>query len=160
MYRRMVRSVLMKRIYHQMFGGGLMAEANGVVATSEQEVADLTAGGIPKEKIVLRRNGIEFPREFPERGIFRKTLGSADDANLILFLGRVSQKKSPDLLLNAFVKLAADASLHLAFVGPDEAGMRGRLETSAGQLGLRARVHFLGPLEGKANRAASRDAVI
>ena len=77
-----------------------------------------------------------------------------------MFLGRLSQKKSPDLLLNAFASLAADASLHLAFVGPDEAGMRGRLETSAGQLGLRLRVHFLGPLEGKAKWAAYRDADI
>jgi glycosyltransferase involved in cell wall biosynthesis len=143
-----------------MFGGGLMAEANAVVATSEQEVAELTAGGIPKEKIVTRRNGIEFPREFPETGIFRKSLGLAENTKLILFLGRLSQKKSPDLLLNAFAKLAADASRHLAFVGPDEAGMRGRLETSAGQLGLRSRVHFLGPLEGKAKWAAYRDADI
>jgi glycosyltransferase involved in cell wall biosynthesis len=143
-----------------MFGGELMAEANAVVATSEQEVAELTAGGIPKEKIVLRRTGIEFPREFPETGIFRKSLGLAENTKLILFLGRLSQKKSPDLLLNAFAKLAADASRHLAFVGPDEAGMRGRLETSAGQLGLRSRVHFLGPLEGKAKWAAYRDADI
>jgi glycosyltransferase involved in cell wall biosynthesis len=64
------------------------------------------------------------------------------------------------MLLNAFAKLAADASMHLAFVGPDEAGMRGRLETSAGQLGLRLRVHFLGPLQGKAKWAAYRDADI
>ena len=160
MYRPIVRSFLLKRIYHQMFGSELMAEANAVVATSEQEVAELTAGGIPKEKIVLRRNGIEFPQEFPERGIFRKSLGLAENARLILFLGRLSQKKSPDLLLNAFAKLAADASLHLAFVGPDEAGMRGRLESSAGQLGLRSRVHFLGPLEGKAKWGAYRDADI
>lgn len=160
MFRPIVRSFLLKRIYRQMFGSELMAEASAVVATSEQEVAELTAGGIPKEKIVLRRNGIEFPREFPEKGIFRKSLGIEENAKLILFLGRLSQKKSPDLLLNAFAKVTSDASLHLAFVGPDEAGMRGRLETSAGQLGLRSRVHFLGPLEGKAKWAAYRDAHI
>jgi glycosyltransferase involved in cell wall biosynthesis len=160
MYRPIVRSFLLKRIYHQMFGSELMAEASAVVATSEQEVAELTAGGIAQQKIVLRRNGIGFPQEFPERGIFRKSLGIEENAKIILFLGRLSQKKSPDLLLNAFAKVASDASLHLAFVGPDEAGMRGRLETSAGQLGLRSRVHFVGPLEGKAKWAAYRDAYI
>jgi glycosyltransferase involved in cell wall biosynthesis len=160
MYRPIVRSFLFKRIYHQMFGIELMAGASAVVATSEQEEAELAAGGIPKEKIALRRNGIGFPREFPERGIFRKSLGLAENAKLILFLGRLSQKKSPDLLLNAFAKLASDESLQLAFVGPDEAGMLGRLENSAAQLGLRSRVHFRGPQEGEAKWAAYRDADI
>ncbi len=160
MYRPIVRSFLFKNIYHRIFGSELMAGASAVVATSEQEMAELTAGGIPKEKIVLRRNGIEFPREFPERGIFRRSLGIAESAKLILFLGRLSQKKSPDLLLNAFAKLASDISLHLAFVGPDEAGMMGKLENSAAQLGLRSRVHFRGPLEGEAKWAAYRDADI
>jgi glycosyltransferase involved in cell wall biosynthesis len=164
MYRPIVRSFLLKGIYHRMFGGELMAGASAIVATSEQEAAELLAGGIPKEKIVLRRNGIEFPEEFPgefsERGIFRKSLGIAENAKLILFLGRLSQKKSPDLLLRAFAKLASGAALHLAFVGPDEAGMRGRLENNAAQLGLQARVHFSGPLEGKEKWAAYRDADI
>lgn len=160
MYRPIVRSFLFKRIYHQMLGNELMAGASAVVATSEQEVAELTTGGIPKEKVVLRRNGIEFPREFPERGVFRKSLGLAENAKLILFLGRLSQKKSPDLLFNAFAKLASDTSLHLAFVGPDEAGMLAKLENSAAQLGLQSRVHFRGPLEGAAKWAAYRDADI
>jgi len=160
MYRPIVRSLLLKRIYHQIFGSKLIAGASAIVATSEQEVAELTACGIPKEKIILRRNGIEFPQEFPERGMFRKSLGIAQDAKLLLFLGRLSQKKSPDLLLDAFAKLASDASLQLAFVGPDEAGMRARLENSASQLGLRSRVHFREPLEGKEKWAAYRDADI
>jgi glycosyltransferase involved in cell wall biosynthesis len=160
MYRPIVRSFLLKRIYHHMLGDKLLAGASTVVATSEQEVSELTTGGVPKDKIILRRNGIEFPREFPERGIFRKSLGIAENAKLILFLGRLSQKKSPDLLLNAFATLASDASLHLAFVGPDEAGMRGKLENGATQLGLQSRVHFRGPLEGEAKWAAYRDADI
>ena len=160
MFRPIVRSFLFKRAYHRLFGSDLLVGASAIVATSEQEVAELTAGGIPKEKIVLRRNGIEFPREFPERGIFRKSLGIAENAKLLLFLGRLSQKKSPDLLLNAFAELASDTSLHLAFVGPDEAGMLGKLENSAAQLGLRSRVHFRGPLEGTAKWAAYRDADI
>jgi glycosyltransferase involved in cell wall biosynthesis len=160
MYRPIVRSFLLKKMYQRMFGSDLMAGASAVVATSEQELAELIAGGIPKEKIVLRRNGIAFPPEFPERGVFRKSIGIADDAKLILFLGRLSQKKSPDLLLNAFATLASDTSLHLAFVGPDEAGMLGKLQNSAAQLGLRSRVHFRGPMEGEAKWAAYRDADI
>jgi glycosyltransferase involved in cell wall biosynthesis len=160
MFTPIVRNFWLKRMYHQLLGRELLAGASAIVATSVQEERELVAGGIPKRQIVVRRNGVEFPREFPAKGIFRNSLSVGSDARLILFLGRLSQKKSPDLLLNAFGKLAADESLHLAFVGPDEAGMRGKLEAAAAQLGLRSRVHFCGPLEGKAKWAAYRDADI
>jgi glycosyltransferase involved in cell wall biosynthesis len=160
MFIPIVRSLRLKRIYHQLLGRELLAGASAIVATSEQEVGELAAGGIPKEKIVLRRNGVEFPREFPPKGKFRSSLSLSDKAKLILFLGRLSPKKSPDLLLSAFAKLASDESLHLAFVGPDEAGMRAKLEGAAAQFGLRSRVHFCGPLEGKAKWEAYRDADI
>lgn len=160
MFTPIVRNLLLKRIYHQLLGRAFLAGASAIVATSEQEAGELARGGVAKEKIVLRRNGVEFPREFPESGLFRKSLSVAAEAKLILFLGRLSQKKSPDLLLNAFATLRAKESVHLAFVGPDEAGMRGKLENTAAQLGLQARVHFSGRLEGSAKWAAFRDADI
>jgi glycosyltransferase involved in cell wall biosynthesis len=160
MFTPIVRSLLLKRIYHQLLGRELLAGASVLVATSEQELRELQAGGMAKEKIVLRRNGVAFPREFPHRGLFRSSLMLPDEAQLILFLGRLSEKKSPDVLLNAFATLASDPSLHLAFVGPDEAGMRARLEATAARLALRSRVHFCGPLEGNAKWAAYRDADI
>jgi len=159
MFRPIVRNLLLKRIYHQLLGREFLDGASAIVATSEQEGGELASGGVPKEKIVLRRNGVEFPREFPEPGLFRKSLSLAEGAKLILFLGRLSQKKSPDLLLSAFATLSSEA-LHLAFVGPDEAGMRAKLENTAAQLGLQSRVHFSGRLEGDAKWAAFRDADI
>ncbi len=160
MFTPIVRNLLLKRIYHQLLGREFLEGAAAIVATSEQEVRELIAGGVPKEKIVLRRNGVVFPQELPERGLFRKSISVAEDAKLILFLGRLSRKKSPDLLLNAFAKLGTSERLHLAFVGPDEAGMRARLENIAAQSGLQSRVHFCGPLEGKGKWAAYRDADI
>jgi glycosyltransferase involved in cell wall biosynthesis len=160
MFTPIVRNLPLKRIYHQVLGRELLAGASAIVATSEQERGELLGGGIAEEKIVLRRNGVEFPREFPERGLFRNALTLPEQAKLILFLGRLSEKKSPDLLLLAFATLASDPSLHLAFVGPDEAGMRARLQASAARLGLQSRVHFSGPLEGTTKWAAYRDADI
>ncbi len=160
MFTPIVRNLLLKRIYHQLLGRDFLAGASAIVATSEQEARELVAGGISTGKIVLRRNGVEFPRESSERGTFRRSLAVAKEAKLLLFLGRLSKKKSPDLLLDAFATLAADAGLHLAFVGPDEAGMRAKLEITAEKLGLRSRVHFCGSLEGDAKWAAYRDADI
>ncbi len=55
---------------------------------------------------------------------------------------------------------ALQDSLHLAFVGPDEAGMNAKLQFSATQLGVESHVHFPGPLSGEAKWSAFRDADI
>src|SRR5262249_52893981 len=117
--------------------------------------------GIAEEKIVLRRNGVTSPAKMPEPGMFRSSLGLPADVRLILFLGRMSQKKSPDLLLKAFAEIAStETNTHLAFVGPDESGMRGRLRGMAERSGLGQRVHFAGPLTGALKWAAYGDAEI
>ena len=161
MFVPIVRNLWMKRMYHALFGQRLLADARAVIATSEQEAAELTEGGVAREKIVLRRNGVEWPAEWPQRGAFRKVRGIPPEAKLVLFLGRLSTKKSPDLLLQAFSSLPerlVERPLLLAFAGPDEGGMRARLEQLAAQLGTSSRVQFTGPLFGEAKWAAYRDA--
>jgi glycosyltransferase involved in cell wall biosynthesis len=161
MFVPIVRSFWLKRVYHAMYGRRMFAEASAIVATSEQEVSELAGGGVAREKIVLRRNGVEPPAGWPERGSFRRRLGVTDDAKVVLFLGRLSQKKSPDLLLEAFALVKANAAapnLQLVFAGPDEGGLRERLEQMAGQLGVKERVRFSGPVFGEEKWAAYRDA--
>lgn len=109
---------------------------------------------------MIRRNGVEVPKALPPPGQFRDSLGIARNAKLLLFLGRLSGKKGPDLLLNAFVDLVTRQlrdRLHLAFVGPDESGMRATLEAKASEAGLSAQVHFIGPLSGDPKWAAYQD---
>jgi glycosyltransferase involved in cell wall biosynthesis len=163
MFLPIVRNFWLKRMYHLFWGHEMLAGAEAIIATAEQERDELIGGEVTREKIVLRRNGVEVPTTFPERGLFRRELRIPADAQLILFLGRLSQKKSPDLLLKAFAGLgspdAAGASaVHLAYVGPDEAGMRDRLKQMAEQLGVSNRVHLSAPLEGQAKWGAYRDA--
>lgn len=165
MFVPIVRNISLKRVYHRFLGRKMLAGAAALIATSEQEQMELQAGGIPREKIQLRRNGVDVPSTFPPRGSFRNSLNIPADAKVLLFLGRLSRKKSPDLLLRAFADIlnrrdALKDSLHLAFVGPDEAGMRAKLASMAAQLGHGSRVHFVGPLSGEAKWAAFRDADI
>lgn len=161
MFVPIVRSLFLKRLYHRTLGHEMLRNAAAIIATAKQEKEELTAGGIAPEKIVLRRNGVAAPETMPEPGIFRRFLGLPSEARLVLFLGRLSQKKSPDLLLQAFAQIAAEeGKARLAFVGPDEADMRSKLQGMAAQMGLQERVHFVGPLTGELKWAAYRDSEV
>ncbi len=163
MYRPIVRAITFKRAYHRFFGGRLVGGAQYLIATSERERQELIEGGISASRIVVRRNGIDFPETLPERGVFRRGWNIRPDAKLILFLGRLVSKKSPDLLLDAFAgwrgrsRNGSDAVLVLA--GPEEGdGFVNHLRKLAGQLGLEQSVRFTGPLYDDAKWQAYRDA--
>jgi glycosyltransferase involved in cell wall biosynthesis len=161
MFIPIVRSFWLKRMYHFVLGGRMLQGASSVVATSDQEIEELVAGGIARAKVVLRRNGVEVPDSWPERGAFRQAHGISPDAKLVLFLGRLSAKKSPDLLLKAAAELfkrAEGMSLKVVFAGPDEGGVIAGLEQMSSQLGIRKSVQFAGPVFGPAKWAAYRDA--
>lgn len=161
MFVPIVRNVRLKRWYHALWGRKMLQGAGTVVATSEQEVEEIAGGGLPRAKIALRRNGVEIPEKKIEKGKFRKELGISAEAALILFLGRISKKKSPDLLLSAFARLTEDAlrkEAHLAFVGPDESGMKGQLARMARERGAERRVHFHEGLFGEEKWQAYGDA--
>lgn len=161
MFLPIVRSIRLKRLYHSLWGKTLLRGAARIVATAEQEIEELASGGIPREKLVLRRNGIEPPATTPARGSFRSAYHIPEDSWFILFLGRLSAKKNPDLLLEAFASLPstlAEKPLHLVFAGPDEAGMQARLVARASQLNLSSRVTFAGPVFDAVKWSAYLDA--
>jgi glycosyltransferase involved in cell wall biosynthesis len=151
----------MKRFYHSLYGGKMFSGASAVIATAEQEVEELIRGGIAREKILLRRNGVVPPRVPPLQGAFRSAQRISGTARVVLFLGRLSAKKSPDLLLAAFASLPpelAGRELVLVFAGPDEAGTKHLLEQEAAKLNVSARVRFVAPLFGADKWNAYRDA--
>jgi len=161
MFVPIVRNLWLKRLYHGVWGKRLIGSASAVLATSEQEIEELVAGGISRTKVVMRRNGVEAPRSWPEHGMFRRKLGISQETKLVLFLGRLSQKKSPDLLLRAFADLRKRfeaSALKLVFAGPDEGGVRAQLEQLAAQRGVGADVQFAGPVFEQDKWAAYRDA--
>src|SRR5882724_4497494 len=158
MFLPIVRSFWLKRVYNSVLGRKMFREARVLVATSGQETEELVSAGIPREKIFLRRNGVATPETLPERGKFRADHGISQDTRLVLFLGRLSAKKSPELLLEAFSMLpAVDRLVQLAFAGPDESGMQARLSQMAERMGVASRVLFCGPLFDRAKWEAYRD---
>jgi glycosyltransferase involved in cell wall biosynthesis len=161
MFVPIVRNLWLKRIYHAVWGRQLLEGASAVIATSEQETEELAAGGVPRARVALRRNGVDVPSSWPEPGSFRKAYNISAEEKVILFLGRLSAKKSPDLLLRAFSELSGRSPgipMTLIFAGPDEGGMKAELGQMAAQLGVQKRIQFVGPVFGAAKWAAYRDA--
>jgi glycosyltransferase involved in cell wall biosynthesis len=161
MFVPIVRNVWLKRMYHSVVGRRLFAGASAVIATSHLEVEELATAGVAREKIEMRRNGVDPPTSWPLRGKFRAALGISEQAKIVLFLGRLSLKKSPELLLQAFAQLPermGENTLMLTFAGPDEGGLQHRLALEASQLGISSRVKFSGPLFAQDKWAAYRDA--
>jgi glycosyltransferase involved in cell wall biosynthesis len=67
----------------------------------------------------------------------------------MLYLGRIHRKKGCDMLIKAFVKLAAtDPELHLVMAGPDQQGWSAELKAMVSAAGLSERVHWPGMLNG------------
>lgn len=67
----------------------------------------------------------------------------------VLFLSRIHEKKGCDLLISAFARVAAqDAELQLAIAGPDQAGLKAKLQALAESHGIAHRIHWLGMLTG------------
>jgi glycosyltransferase involved in cell wall biosynthesis len=161
MFLPIVRNVWLKQMYHAVLGRRLLWGAAAVIATSPQEAEELNGGGVPRDRITLRRNGVEPPAAWPEVGAFRREHRIPASAKLLLFLGRLSWKKSPELLLKAVASLPDQLrakELRVVFAGPDEGGVGKELMQIASQLKIEDQVCLAGPVYGEAKWAAYRDA--
>ncbi len=111
-------------------------------------------------RVVEIPNGI-FPEEFevlPARGAFRASVPALGDAPFVLALARLHIQKGPDLLLEAFARIAArHPHVHLVFAGPEQ-GAGPLLRAAAERHGLSQRVHLPGPRYGRARIEALVDA--
>lgn len=147
------RSLLLKRLYNRVIGHRIAQGAAMGVAITEDERADFYAHGVAFEQIVVIPNGID-PDQYQVADSQRAVAKLRQDAGLgmqpfMLFLGRLSEIKGPDLLLEAFAEVADRfPDFRLVFAGPDD-GMRASLEATASAHGLADRVLFLGFVGGQ-----------
>ena len=72
-----------------------------------------------------------------------------DGKRLLLFLGRIHEKKGCDLLVKAFAEIRdIDPSVHLVMAGPDSGEWTPALQKLAGELGIADRITWTGMLLG------------
>jgi glycosyltransferase involved in cell wall biosynthesis len=165
MFRPMVRNLGLKRAYRRLFGESVARGAARLVATSVQEEKELIGEGISPRKISVRRNGIELPQLSGAAGAFRRQHGLSRQTFLVLFLGRIVAKKSPELLIDAFARWRSETGggqdAALIFAGPFEnPSYRRKLEAQVRPLGVNSLVLFIGPLYDEDKWSALADADI
>jgi glycosyltransferase involved in cell wall biosynthesis len=163
MMRPIVRNIGLKRLYQFVLGDRVVHNARYLVATSPQEKQEFLELGVNEDRIVIRRNGIEAPEEIPGPGAFRSAWNIPVEAKVVLFLGRVAQKKSPDLLIKAFGSWKKGPGVEvpavLVIAGPEEdSPYSASLRELVTHLSLSQDVLFTGPIYGQQRWEAFRDA--
>jgi glycosyltransferase involved in cell wall biosynthesis len=120
--------------------------------TSEEE-SDLARPLRLRAPALVVRHGFDASelRHLPATGDYRRSHPGLSDADLVVFLGRITPKKGIDILLSAFAVVAADhPRARLVVAGPDDEGHGDQVRALVYRLGLEERVHMPGMLLGRA----------
>ncbi|HEY6455348.1 MAG TPA: glycosyltransferase family 4 protein [Steroidobacteraceae bacterium] len=128
--------MLVQRLVYATFGRWLFSRACKVVVYNQNVHSFLRSIGVPEERILFLSNGIDTaafrPATQAERVAIRQRFGLPQERSLVLFVGRLVEKKGYHILL-----AARDPAYELVFVGPGPVPTDGRIES----------VHWLGPLD-------------
>jgi glycosyltransferase involved in cell wall biosynthesis len=145
---RIERRRALKWLFDALFGNSL-DRAGRVIAVSVAERSWLERLGTGRSRLALLPNPVEEPPAAARAGgdAWRRALG-LHGAQLIVFLGKITPRKRVDVLVHAFALLArARPELALVIAG-NEMGAGVDLRALAARLGLAARVHFTGQVDG------------
>ena len=114
--------------------------ATGLLAVSAGLVDDMSALGIPRDKITVHRTGLDTDLfRLYDRRMCRDQLGLPRDRSVLATVGALIPRKGQAFVIEALAQLP-DAILLLAGKGDDEA----RLRALAARLGVADRVRFMG----------------
>ncbi len=147
----------MKRGWDTLFSRGLLRRIDHVAALTDTEAQEARALWeslhVPFPGATIIPNGVATDFSQQVTGNLRPRYGLGDGP-LVLFLGRLHERKGLQFLIPAFALAARDIpGAHLLVVGPDE-GMLATAKALADQYGIASRVTFTGLLQGADQRAA------
>jgi glycosyltransferase involved in cell wall biosynthesis len=124
-----------------------------VTTRSEMRLISDIAPRVPRAIVPCGINAADFA-DLPPSNEFRERHLDGYTGPLVVFLGRVTEKKGLDVLIRSFAEVLERQPARLAVVGPDDGGQRPGLERLAEQLGIGSRVDFVGGLFGRDRLAA------
>lgn len=109
----------------------ILPMADAVVAVSQPLVEELVRLGVPRDRVHRVANGVNGAVFYPrDRAEARRDLGLAEDARVVLFVGRLEPQKGIHELLDAFERVRAReprASLALLGEGVSSDEVRARV---------------------------------
>jgi glycosyltransferase involved in cell wall biosynthesis len=106
--------------------------------------------------------GISAPPDEAQRQkeLFLRTFPALGGQRLLLFLGRMHEKKGCDLLLRAFAKMGSPRDLHLVMAGPCDSAYAAAMKQLSHNLGAAEKVTWTGMLQGDLKWGAFRAAEV
>lgn len=149
----------LKRISFRLVESRVLAGADLIHYTSEQEKLEAARAGVCRESVVIP-NPVELPAS-PQRqtGLFRKQYPELADRPWILFLSRIDRKKGLDLLLDAFACLRrAGSTAALVIAGDGDRVLLASLRQRSVELGIASDIVWAGFVTGDQKSAALADA--
>lgn len=130
----------------------VLKNARSVIFTCEEErILARKSFWLYRVNEAVSSYGTAMPPQDVERlsAIFSDAFPDLTGRRFVLFLSRIHEKKGCDLLIQAFAKVAdRDTELQLVIAGPDQIGLKAKLQKLAESLGIAHRIHWLGMLTG------------
>lgn len=146
-----------KTVFDTIIGNNMINNTSGLIASSSIESEQFP--DINKSKIYYSPNGIDTEdyAELPLKGSFRNKFDIKEEI-IILFLGRITERKGLDILIHSFKNLSETiGQARLVIVGPDD-GYRKEAEALIEKHGVNRQVTFTGPLYNENKLEAYVDA--
>lgn len=147
------RSRLRKAIIDLAFQDAVLEHAAGLHYTTREEW-ELARPAARNPRGAIVANGVDLDEfaSLPPPSALRARYPAIGERKVVLFLGRLHEKKGLDVVIGAFALVARGRDdLALVLAGPDD-GMRPRAEAWIAAQGIADRVFFTGMVTGEEKR--------
>ena len=146
------RSRGFKRVYNAVAGHHMVRNARAWIATTPDEIASFVPYGVRPDQVQVIPNAVDS-HEAGDADVsrFRREYGISEP--FVLFMGRIATIKGPDLLLDAWSRIADRVPHHLLLAGP-AGDASAEMQSFLQQHGARLRARWIGSIDRAAGRGA------
>jgi glycosyltransferase involved in cell wall biosynthesis len=132
------KSALVKHLWIALQERRSLGRASFIHVTSEEEANGVRRLGLDLVPLAIIGNGVDRPERRPDTSAVERVWAGIAEGHRVAFLGRLDWTKGLDLTIDAIL---AHPTAGIVIAGPDQIGLRARLEPKIGQRG-----RFVGPL--------------
>lgn len=139
----------------------VLRDAAAVIFTSEEErILTRQSFWLYRAKEIVSPLGVEAPPVIGPgaKHLFLAKFPEIEKTCMLLFLGRIHQKKGCDMLIDALPRHPSADPVTLVLAGPDQVGWMAQLREKVNRMDVSPRVIFAGMLEGVLKRGAFENA--